>query len=186
MDKCFQVSSSMVSSTSARASVLHYSHHHSFPFSAQDKKVTNYLPGSCKSNKWTAAVVSFSSSRSRNMRRPALSIVCKASVDTVQVVTDTTWDSLVLGSELPAIVDFWAPWCGPCRMIAPIIDDLAKEYAGKINCFKLNTDESPNVAGRYGIRSIPTVLFFKEGEKKDSIIGAVPKSTLCDTIDKYI
>ena len=82
MDKCFHVSSSMVSSTSARASVLHYSHHHSFPFSAQDKKVTNYLPGSSKSNKWTAAVVSFSSSRSRNMRRPALSIVCKASVDT--------------------------------------------------------------------------------------------------------
>ncbi|KAK1371251.1 Thioredoxin domain-containing protein [Heracleum sosnowskyi] len=187
MEKCFQVSSSMVSSTSARASVLHYSHHHSFPFSMQDKKVNNFLPSSCNTNnRLTAAAVSFPSSGSRNLRRPALGIVCKASVDTVQVVTDTTWDSLVLGSELPAIVDFWAPWCGPCRMIAPIIDDLAKEYAGKVNCFKLNTDESPNVAGRYGIRSIPTVLFFKDGEKKESIIGAVPKSTLSNAIDKYV
>ena len=71
-------------------------------------------------------------------------------------------------------------------MIEPIIAELAKEYAGKIVCYKLNTDESPNIATQYGIRSIPTVLFFKNGEKKESIIGAVPKSTLAATIDKYV
>ncbi|PRQ24891.1 putative protein-disulfide reductase [Rosa chinensis] len=71
-------------------------------------------------------------------------------------------------------------------MIAPVIDELAKEYAGKINCFKLNTDDSPNTATQYGIRSIPTVLFFKGGEKKESVIGAVPKSTLSATIEKYV
>ncbi|CAN1268413.1 Thioredoxin M-type, chloroplastic [Linum perenne] len=71
-------------------------------------------------------------------------------------------------------------------MIAPVIDELAKEYAGKISCYKVNTDESPNIASQYGIRSIPTVLFFNKGEKKESIIGAVPKSTLSSTLEKYI
>lgn len=104
----------------------------------------------------------------------------------VQVVTDASWNNLVIASENPVLVEFWAPWCGPCRMIAPVIDELAKEYAGKINCFKLNTDDSPNTATQYGIRSIPTVLFFKGGEKKESVIGAVPKSTLSATIEKYV
>lgn len=71
-------------------------------------------------------------------------------------------------------------------MIAPAIEELAKEYAGKVACFKLNTDDCPNIATKYGIRSIPTVLFFKNGEKKESIIGAVPKSTLSSTLDKYV
>lgn len=104
----------------------------------------------------------------------------------VGAVTDSSWNDLVLASETPVLVDFWAPWCGPCRMIAPIIDELAKEYAGKISCYKLNTDENPNIATKYGIRSIPTVLFFKNGEKKESVIGAVPKSTLSTTVEKYI
>ncbi|KAL5075615.1 hypothetical protein RYX36_014599 [Vicia faba] len=114
--------------------------------------------------------------------------VCNAreAVNEVQVVNDSSWDELVIGSETPVLVDFWAPWCGPCRMIAPIIDELAKEYAGKIKCYKLNTDESPNTATKYGIRSIPTVLFFKNGEKKDSVIGAVPKATLSEKVAKYI
>ncbi|CAN1310386.1 Thioredoxin M-type, chloroplastic [Linum perenne] len=101
-------------------------------------------------------------------------------------VTEKDWDKMVIGSDIPVLVDFWAPWCGPCRMIAPVIDELAKEYAGKISCYKVNTDESPNIASQYGIRSIPTVLFFNKGEKKESIIGAVPKSTLCSTLEKYI
>lgn len=101
-------------------------------------------------------------------------------------MSDKTWKQLVLESDIPVLVDFWAPWCGPCRMIAPLVDELAKEYAGRVRCLKLNTDESPSTATEYGIRSIPTVMIFKQGEKKDTIIGAVPKATLMSTIEKYL
>lgn len=101
-------------------------------------------------------------------------------------VTSSTWQEQVLGSDLAVLVEFWAPWCGPCRMMHPLIGKLAKSYEGKLKCFKLNTDENQEVATRYGIRSIPTIIIFKNGEKKDAIIGAVPESDLVTTIEKFV
>ncbi|OAY54908.1 thioredoxin 1 [Manihot esculenta] len=115
-------------------------------------------------------------------------IVCEAQETAFKVlpVNEKTWRDLVLLSEIPVLVEFWAPWCGPCRMIHPVIDELAGEYAGKLKCYKLNTDDSPAIATEFGIRSIPTVMIFKDGEKKDAIIGAVPKSTLISSIEKFL
>src|SRR3712207_6906079 len=84
-------------------------------------------------------------------------------------VTDQTFETEVINAETPTLVDFWAPWCGPCRMVAPIVEELAGEYEGRVKFVKLNTDENPAVSSRYGIRSIPTLLVFKGGEVKGQI-----------------
>jgi thioredoxin 1 len=101
-------------------------------------------------------------------------------------VTDSSFQQEVLDSKVPVLVDFWAPWCGPCRMVAPVVDEISQQYEGQIKVVKVNTDENPNVASKYGIRSIPTLMIFKEGQKVDMVVGAVPKSTLASTLEKYL
>lgn len=104
----------------------------------------------------------------------------------VSQVQDDSFNKEVIQSNLPVLVDFWAPWCGPCRMIAPIIEEIANDFDGSVKVVKINTDKSPTIADKYGIRSIPTVMVFIKGEKVDTVIGAVPKSTLINKIKKYI
>ena len=101
-------------------------------------------------------------------------------------VTDATFEEEVLKSGEPVLVDFWAPWCGPCRMVAPLVEELAGEYDGKMKFVKLNTDDNMQTAARYGIRSIPTLLMFKGGELTDQIIGFRPKGDLKRTIEKAL
>jgi thioredoxin 1 len=101
-------------------------------------------------------------------------------------VTDNDFDKEVLEAGKPVLVDFWAPWCGPCRMVAPIVEELAEEYDGKVEFVKLNTDDNPNTAVKYGIRSIPTLLVFKEGKPVGQIIGFRPKSDLKQRLDAVV
>ncbi|HEY9814562.1 MAG: thioredoxin [Leptolyngbya sp. DLM2.Bin15] len=101
-------------------------------------------------------------------------------------VTDASFKDEVLESELPVLVDFWAPWCGPCRMVAPVVDEISEQYAGQVKVVKVNTDENPSVASQYGIRSIPTLMIFKGGQRVDMVVGAVPKTTLATTLEKYL
>ncbi|CEJ45172.1 Thioredoxin [Umezakia ovalisporum] len=101
-------------------------------------------------------------------------------------VTDSNFQQEVIKSNIPVLVDFWAPWCGPCRMVAPVVEEIAGQYEGQIKVVKVNTDDNPQVASQYGIRSIPTLMIFKDGQKVDMVVGAVPKSTLANTLNKHL
>jgi len=101
-------------------------------------------------------------------------------------VSDDSFEADVLQSDVPVLVDFWAPWCAPCRMIAPAVEELAVEYDGQVKFAKMNTDENPIKAGLLGIRGIPTLIMFKGGQEADRVVGAVPKNILNDLIQKVI
>lgn len=103
-----------------------------------------------------------------------------------KMVDDSNFDEVVLQGGKPAVVDFWAPWCGPCRMIAPIIDTMAEKFEGKVNILKCDVDESADAPAKYGVRNIPTLLFFKDGELVDRIVGAVSQAEIENKINSLI
>ncbi len=103
-----------------------------------------------------------------------------------QAVTDADFTEEVLNSDLPVLVDFWADWCGPCKMVAPVVEELADDYDGKLKVMKVDVDASPQTASNYGIRSIPTLLIFKDGKPVQQVVGAVPKQMLQEKIDQVV
>ena len=108
-----------------------------------------------------------------------------AATETV-TLTDATFDAEVLKSDKPVLIDFWAAWCGPCRMVAPVIDALAAEYGGKAKIAKVNVDENPQISRRFNIRSIPTLMVFKDGALVETAVGAHPKPALEQLLDRYV
>lgn len=101
-------------------------------------------------------------------------------------LTDANWESEVTNSPIPVVVDFWAPWCGPCRIISPVVEKLSNEFNGQVKVGKLNTDENPGVSMRYGIRAIPTIMVFKNGEVVDTRVGVQPEDSLRKMIQNNI
>jgi thioredoxin 1 len=106
--------------------------------------------------------------------------------DKIKHVTDATFEAEVLQSAVPVLVDYWAEWCGPCKMIAPVLDASAENYAGRLNVAKVNVDENPSLPSRYGIRGIPTLMIFKNGQVAATKVGAVSKSQLAAFIDENL
>jgi thioredoxin 1 len=101
-------------------------------------------------------------------------------------VTDENFDSEIVNAEIPAVVDFWAEWCGPCKMVGPVVEELAKEYEGKIKVAKMDVDQNRQTPGRFGIRNIPTLIFFKGGKVAQTIIGAQPKGSIEEEMKKLL
>jgi thioredoxin 1 len=107
-------------------------------------------------------------------------------VANVKEVSDASFDQEVLHSDLPVLIDFWAPWCGPCKQIAPVVEQLAGEYDGRLKVFKMNVDDNQQTPSRYGVRGIPNLILFKNGTVADQIVGAVPKPQLVKAIDRAL
>jgi len=101
-------------------------------------------------------------------------------------ITDENFEELVLKSDKPVLIDLWAEWCGPCRMVGPVVDQLSEDYEGRAICGKIDVDSNPNVSVEYGVRNIPTLLFFKNGELVDKQVGAVPKAVLAAKLDAIV
>ena len=101
-------------------------------------------------------------------------------------ITDTNFETDVLGADKPALVDFWAEWCGPCRMIAPTVESIAEQYQEKAGVYKMNVDENMNVPQQFGIRGIPTLILFKNGQEQERIVGAVTREAIAKVLDKYV
>jgi thioredoxin 1 len=107
-------------------------------------------------------------------------------VANVLQVTDATFDGEVLKADVPVLIDFWAPWCGPCKAIAPVVEQLSEEYSGRLKVVKMNVDENPETPSRYGVRGIPNLIVFKGGQVRDQIVGAVPKAQLVKAITAVV
>jgi thioredoxin 1 len=118
--------------------------------------------------------------------RASMAVRRNISMAELLTVTSENFEAEVLQSELPVLVDFWAPWCGPCRVISPIVEEMASEYEGKLTVGKLNVDDHPSIAQKYNITGIPALLFFKDGSIANTVVGAVPKAVLQDNVEKVI
>lgn len=109
-----------------------------------------------------------------------------ADANAVVHVTDNTFDAEVIKAERPVLVDFWAPWCGPCKAVGPVVEEIAEDYRGRLKVAKVNVDDNPSTAANYGIRSIPTLMLFKNGSQQDTLVGMAPKERLEDFVKKVL